>query len=81
MWSGYCGLGVLSEGAYKAGIRYEEHSTKSLIEQGKSYVAFIRALLWNKVQQEARNTFYSHPQLCVSVLELNEWSASENCKK
>ena len=78
-----CGAAVVGEECYQriltklaSGMKHTSKFTRELVEQGKSYVAFKRASLWNRVQQESRSMFYSHPQLCVRALELDRWKDS-----
>lgn len=82
-----CGAAVVGEECYQrvlaklaSGMKHVSKNTRGLVEQGKLYIAFKRASLWNKVQQESRSMFYSHPQLCVRALELDRWKVSDNYK-
>lgn len=82
-----CGAAVVGEECYQrvleklaSGMKHVSKNTKGLVEQGKSYVAFKRASLWNRVQQESRRMFCSHPQLSVRALELDRWKSSDNYK-
>ena len=78
-----CGAVVVGEEVYQSalcklasGLRETDTSAHRLVEQGKEYEAFKRSSLWNRIQQEYRCVFYSHPQLCTRALELDRWQMS-----
>ena len=83
-----CAAIVVGEECYQrvmsklaSGLKHVSKNIRGLVEQGKSYAAFKRASIWNKIQQESRNMFYSHPQLCVRALELDRWKNSYHYRK
>ena len=78
-----CGAAVVGEEIYQAalmklasGMKDASGQSRRLVEQGKEYEAFKRSSLLNRVQQECRCMFYSHPQLCTRALELDRWRMS-----
>jgi len=82
-----CAAVVIGEDVYQSaliklasGLKEVRGKARQLVEQGKSYEAFKHSSLWNRVQQEYRCMFYSHPQLCTRALELDRWEKSYNYK-
>lgn len=78
-----CGAAVAGEENYQralvklaSGLGDATGQAHCLVEQGREYEAFKRSSLWNRVQQEYRCLFYSHPQLCTRALELDRWRMS-----
>ena len=78
-----CGAAVVGEEIYQSalvklasGMKDSSGQPHRLVEQGKEYEAFKRSSLLNRIQQECRCIFYSHPQLCTRALELDRWRTS-----
>lgn len=47
-----------------------------LIVQAQQYFAMQDESTWNKIQQNCRMAFYSHPQMCIRAYEAHRWSKS-----
>lgn len=78
-----CGAALVGEEVYQSalvklasGMKGTPGQSRRLVEQGREYEAFKRSSLWNRIQQEYRCVFYSHPQLCTRALELDRWQGS-----
>ena len=78
-----CGAAVVGENVYQSalvklasGMQETAGQSHRLVEQGREYEAFKRSSLLNRIQQEYRCIFYSHPQLCTRALELDRWKMS-----
>ena len=53
---------------------------RQLILQGEKYEQMCHDSLWNRIQQNFRVSPYSHPQMCIRVLELDRWKDSYSYK-
>ena len=59
-----CGLGEVHGSPYQ------------LVEQAREYESMQNASWWNRIQQEMRIMFYTHPQMCHRALEIDRWKKS-----
>lgn len=59
-----CGLGEIHGSPYQ------------LVEQAREYESMQNASWWNRIQQEMRIMFYTHPQMCHRALEIDRWKKS-----
>lgn len=59
-----------------SGTREIVGNSLQLVEQGKEYVALTEESWIDKVQQNGRMAFYSHPQMCIRALEIHRWAKS-----
>lgn len=82
-----CGAAVVGEECYQkaliklaSGLKETPPDSNRLVEQGRQYEAFKHSSLWNRIQQDYRCIFYSHPQLCTRAVELSRWKISYNYK-
>lgn len=54
----------------------EKHRLSQLVEQAKEYHRFINDSWWNRIQQNCRVAFNSHPQMCERAWEIDRWKNS-----
>lgn len=47
-----------------------------LVRQAKEYDNYENDSLWNKIQQNCRMAFYSHPQMVHRAKEIDRWKNS-----
>ena len=52
-----------------------------LVRQAKEYHLHENATLWDKIQQNCRMAFYSHPQMVNRAYEIDRWKVSYAYKK
>ena len=53
----------------------------SFVRQAKEYHSLEDSSLWNKIQQNCRMAFYSHPQLVNRAYEIDRWKVSYTYKQ
>ena len=46
------------------------------VRQAKEYHSLENGSLWNKIQQNCRVAFYSHPQMVNRAYEIDRWKGS-----
>ena len=54
----------------------EMHRLSQLVEQAKEYHRFVNESWWNRIQQNCRVAFNSHPQMCERAWEIDRWKNS-----
>ena len=54
----------------------EKHRLSQLVEQTKEYHRFVNESWWNRIQQNCRVAFNSHPQMCERAWEIDRWKNS-----
>lgn len=52
-----------------------------LVEQAKKYHRFENESWWNRIQQNCRIAFNSHPQMCERAYEIDRWKNSWQYRK
>lgn len=59
-----------------SGLRVFNPKGDELLAQAYDYHEMIEDSWWNKIQQNCRMAFYSHPQMCERAYELARWGKS-----
>lgn len=73
-----CGEDVFQRAMLKlaCGMQKISGSPYQLVEQAKQYLALQKESIWNRVQQNCRIAWDSHPQMCMRAYEVDRWSHS-----
>ena len=58
------------------GLSEIQGSPYQLVEQAREYHHFENASWWNRIQQNCRIAFNSHPQMCERAYEIDRWKNS-----
>ncbi|MBR6840858.1 MAG: M48 family metallopeptidase [Prevotella sp.] len=83
-----CAAAVVGERTYQmamlklaCGISDIKGSPYQLVEQARAYHRFEKDSWWNRIQQNCRVTFYSHPQMVNRAWEIDRWKNSWQYKE
>lgn len=78
-----CAAVVVGERVYQtsmlkltSGMAEVSGNPYQLVEQAKEYRRFMKESLWNRIQQNCRVAFNSHPQMCERAYEIDRWKNS-----
>ncbi len=64
-----------------SGLRDIGSDPYQLVRQAKEYHSHENNTLWNKIQQNCRMAFYSHPQMVYRAYEIDRWKDSYMYRK
>ena len=59
-----------------SGLEDVQGDPYQLVRQAKEYNDFEEQSLWDKIQQNCRMAFYSHPQMVNRAKEIDRWKNS-----
>ena len=78
-----CAAAVVGERTFQTsmlklttGLTEYQGSPYQLVEQAKEYHRFVNGSWWNRIQQNCRVAFNSHPQMCERAWEIDRWKNS-----
>ena len=66
---------------FTCGLAEIQGSPYQLVEQAREYHHFENDSLWNRIQQNCRIAFNSHPQMCERAWEIDRWKHSYQYRK
>jgi Zn-dependent protease with chaperone function len=64
-----------------SGMSEIQGSPYQLVEQAREYHRFENDSWWNRIQQNCRIAFNSHPQMCERAWEIDRWKYSWQYRK
>lgn len=83
-----CAAAVVGERTFQTamlkltcGLAEIQGSPYQLVEQAREYHHFENDSLWNRIQQNCRIAFNSHPQMCERAWEIDRWKHSYQYRK
>lgn len=83
-----CAAAVVGERTYQttmlklaSGMAEIHGDPYQLVEQAKKYRRFENESWWNRIQQNCRIAFNSHPQMCERAYEIDRWKNSWTYRK
>jgi Zn-dependent protease with chaperone function len=59
-----------------SGLQDTGNDYYQFVRQAKEYHSLENSSLWNKIQQNCRVAFYSHPQMVNRAYEIDRWKGS-----
>lgn len=78
-----CAAAVVGERTFQTsmlklttGLAEIQGNPYQLVEQAKEYHRFVNDSWWNRIQQNCRVAFNSHPQMCERAWEIDRWKNS-----
>jgi Zn-dependent protease with chaperone function len=78
-----CAAAVVGERTFQTamlklacGMSTIQGSPYQLVEQAREYHRFENDSWWNRIQQNCRVAFNSHPQMCERAYEIDRWKDS-----
>ena len=83
-----CAAAVVGERTFQtamlkltSGMSEIQGSPYQLVEQAREYHRFENDSWWNRIQQNCRIAFNSHPQMCERAYEIDRWKDSRQYRK
>ena len=83
-----CAAAVIGEKVFQqtvmklaSGLKNVQDDPYQLVRQAKEYKDFENRSLWDKIQQNCRMAFYSHPQIVNRAYEIERWRISYSYSK
>ncbi len=83
-----CAAAVVGEKTFQmamlklaSGMKEIEGDPYQLVNQAREYHSLENDSFWDKIQQNCRIAFYSHPQMCNRAWEIDRWKHSYNYRK
>lgn len=78
-----CGERTFLSTMYKlaSGLAESPADPYVMLDQAREYHHFVHSDLWNRIQQNCRIAFNSHPQMCERAWEIDRWKESMQYRK
>ena len=83
-----CAAAVVGEEVFQrtllkltSGMRTIQGNPRQLVEQAREYSRLVSNSLLNRIQQNGRILFYTHPVMCIRALEVDRWKQSWQYRK